>query len=520
MTGKAFRIIFASVLLFLNAFIYSVAFSPNEPAHLHYIPADAQAVICMNSRSIAGTLLYNVFFHEEQIVSLMEGDDESEKIDWTANMDNGLQFLGRITFVIMQAPSGEQLSFMMADVAKESKLEKFLSKREGTAEDLDQAVHFHSDGSVSFAYNNEVALIFTGSKDLAAIKKTALHVLHQKNPSPRDWKTIAGEEDFMMELHPGIEKMDDAPALKGLLGSFISSLRFNGVFGEDGLDMKYVLSTDPSLLANASDVFVLHEHQKEIPVDLLDGIFNLHLTFDPDRWVDWIAKGDLLDVPDSLESKLYGGLRSGLGDKFVLEVDGVRIVRFSEDQLNPSDKKKGISSVPIPEFKAAFALTDPDKIRDMMDQLAVDTLIRKDSSGYYSFSTPFNMDYHFIVQGNVLAMSNTDRYITDIDPLYKGFSNWFYFNSSNFISAIPIDSPFGFMIKGVMEEISTVHYGYGYSVGTNANNVNFDGKIFYNDKKKHSLIETISFMRAIASMFVGFKTPAEDEEGITSDEEY
>ncbi len=50
--------------------------------------------------------------------------------------------------------------------------------------------------------------------------------------------------------------------------------------------------------------------------------------------------------------------------------------------------------------------------------------------------------------------------------------------------------------------------------------MNFDGKIFYNDKKKHSLIETISFMRAIASMFVGFKTPAEDEEGITSDEEY
>lgn len=507
MVAKVFRIVFISVLLFANAFAYFIVYSPNTPKHLSYIPDNATMVFSVNSKNIAGTLTYNALFDQENFSPLIEHETEDD-FEWSGSFDNGLSLFGRITMMsVPDADSGRLHSVVLLDIADQSQLIRYLSENESKPEDLDEKNSYAQSGRTGVAFNQEVAVIITGKSSHLTKKKMALGILNKSAPSKEEWIALNDASDFTMVLHPGIEKMDAAPALKGMIGSFIHSMQLRGVFGEQNINMNYVLETDPALLDDASKVFVLHEHSETIPDALMDGIFNLHLSFEPERWVEWMSKGNLLNLPDSLKQPIYAGLEKSLGNRFVLEVDGVRILR-----LEKKEHENGISSVPVPDFKAAFSLKDPETVKALFSQLQRDSVVLADSGGVYTFKTPFDIEYHFLIQGNALAMSTTDRYITNPEEYFHGFSNWFYFNAANFIEAIPMESPIGFMIKGVMEEVSSVHYGYGFSTGTEANKVNFEGKLFYNDKKKHSLVESIMFIQSMAGIFVSSAPVAEEED--------
>lgn len=508
MVSKVFRIIFISVLLFANAFAYFIAYSPNEPKHLAYIPGNAMMVFSVNTKNIAGSLTYSFLFNQEEFSSLVDQETEGGP-DWSKNVNNGLNLFGRMTILMVPGGDGElPASVILSDISSHDRLQSFLQENGGTIEDLDEKNHYSAQGNSAFAFNDEVAVIISGPEKEESKKKLAISILNKTIPSEKEWFSVSDPNDFTMVLKPGIEKMDQAPALKGMIGSFIHSLGLSGNFKEENIDMRYSMTTDPELLADASTVFQMHEHTSDIPQELQEGIFRLQLTFEPARWVEWIKKGDLLNIPDSLEAKLYDGLQSSLGNHFILEVDGCRILRIDTD----TNSAAGLKSLPVPDFKAGFELRNPETAKALLEQLRADSLIRPDSGGVYSYTTPFDIDYHFTVIGNTLCMSTTDRYITDPASQFHGFSNYFYFNVSHFIEAIPMESPFGFMIRGVMEEVATVHYGFGYSVGTEANTMKWEGKLFYNDKKKHSLIETVRFLQAVGSMFVGSsETPADEE---------
>lgn len=497
MTGKIIRILFITLLLGVNTLIYYIYFQPNKPKHLAYIPEDAVMVFTVNTKEISGKLAYTALFNEEEFSELLEGEEESD-IDWAENVNNGLNFFGRITMMLIPDPDSIiPFSCMMLDIASESQFRKFLEKKEAAFEDLEGGITYAELESGSFVYNEEVAVIFNGGYHPNDWKKIGSEILMKKNPI----KHFSEDEnnlnkDFMMSVSPGIEKMDEAPALKGMMGSFIHKLIFSGEFKDEFVGMNYELVTDSTLLNDASAVFEKHEFKNEIPEELQEGIFNFHMTFNPEKWVEWMEKGNFLSIPDSVSKSIYSGLKQSLDQHFVLQVAGVRLMRIDLDST-----KNGMKTFPIPDFKAAFSLRDSKPVQLVFDQLVLDSVMTK-TEDVYLYTSPFQLQYKFKLSNESLSLSTTDEFILDPKNHFHGFSNWFYFNAENYIESIPGDNPIGFTVREVMQMVNSIHYGYGYSTSTKGNHLMWEGKMYYSEKKKNSLIETIKFIQKMAGLFV------------------
>jgi hypothetical protein len=171
-----------------------------------------------------------------------------------------------------------------------------------------------------------------------------------------------------------------------------------------------------------------------------------------------------------------------------------------------------MNTMVIPEFKVSFTLKDQKSVKELMEFLVLDSVMLRDSGGVYKYPSPSGLDYYFLVQQNVLALSTSDRFITNVADHFKGFSNYMYFNVQNFIDAIPgTGNPIGFIIKRMMDSYASIHYGYAYSVGASGNKINWKGRMYFSEKENHSLIETIFFLERMAAVVIG-TGPVEDAE--------
>lgn len=497
MTGKLIRVFFISLLLVLNALAYYFYFQPNEPRHLAYIPENSMMVFTINSKEITGKLAYTALFREGDFTGLMEDDTKSD-MDWSDNINNGLNFFGRITMLMLPNEHGAPFSCMLLDISSEKQLTSFLEKSGNQAVEIENGIRYADMSATSgIVFNREVAMIFTGNPEPESWKKEGAAVLAHRVPVKQlfdDPEKL--HKDFMMDICPAIEKMDQAPALKGMFGSFIKQLQVSGEFSEENIEMYYELMTDTVLVADAGEVFDEHEYQHEIPEELLNGILNVHLTFNPEKWVNWMQKGNLLAVPDSMKMVVYPRLAQSFGHQFVMEVNGVNLVRIELDS-----SVNGNKTFPLPDFTAAFSLKDSEPVKDLFEELLSDSLLSKEGE-IYTFVSPFKISYHFKITEKTLAMTTNKIFIEDPAAYFHGFSNWFYFNAENYISAIPGNNPVGYMVREVMLMVNNIHYSYGYTTGTKNNRLLWEGKMFYNETKTHSLIETIKFMQKMAGLFV------------------
>jgi hypothetical protein len=508
MTGKVIRLLFISALLFVNAYIYFLALSPNEPRHLSYIPADARMSISVNTRQISGKMAYSMLFDQEEFNTLL-ADREPGEGDFMKELDNGTDlFSGRITMALIASKdSGALNSVVFADLASEKKLRQSIEKDGAQIEALGENSFVALKGDMAIGFNHEIALMVSGPSGYLGKKEIIRSILAKENPNKEVWPLKDDAHDFNMFVHPGIETMQDAPALKGVIGSFIKTIGLEGTFRKSFIEMDYSMETDPALLADASQVFSQHDHLEKVPEEMQDGIFHMHMTFHPQKWVEWIEKGDLLGLPDSVQSMVYGGLKQTIGDQFVMEVDGARIFEFKSDSA-----ENKMNTMVIPEFKVSFTLKDQKSVKELMEFLVLDSVMLRDSGGVYKYPSPSGLDYYFLVQQNVLALSTSDRFITNVADHFKGFSNYMYFNVQNFIDAIPgTGNPIGFIIKRMMDSYASIHYGYAYSVGASGNKINWKGRMYFSEKENHSLIETIFFLERMAAVVIG-TGPVEDAE--------
>lgn len=497
MTGKLFRIFFISLLLTVNTFIYFIFFQVNIPKHLAYIPDNAMMVFSINTKEISGKLAYSALFNEKDFSELIDSDKESG-IDWSENINNGLNFFGRITMLFLPNPDSIiPISCMMVDVSSEKQLHSFLKKQNAEFENPETGITYSVTESGVIMFNEEIALIFNGVENHEQWRKSGLDVLNKKFATGNQ-KGIEQyyDKDFIISTKPGIEKMTDAPALKGIMGSFIQKLILSGDFQDTFVAMNYELVTDSTLLSDASKVFEKHEFSSTIPDELKQGIFNFHMTFNPEQWIDWMQKGNYLAIPDSISNDVYTGLQQSLGQQFVLQVDEIRLIKIDFDST-----KNGMKTFPLPDFKASFTLKDNEIVQMLFEQMTSKGILTKENA-QYQFKSQFDIKYNFKIEENVLAISTTDDFILDPQNHFYGFSNWFYFNAENYIEAIPADNPIGYTVKEVMHMVNSINYGYGYSTGTDKNRVLWEGNMYYTEMKKHSLIETIKFMHKMSGLFV------------------
>lgn len=488
---KLLKLVFIAALLFVNAWVLYLFYTPNNPEHLKYIPKNANLVFSVNTKQLSSELAHAALFEKDQFLNLLE-KEEGEESFFADKLDNGLSLSGRMTMIsFTDSVSGKSVTCFLVDVNDPQRFTEFLTEQEFEVEKAEENISLSYWNESPLAFNDEVAAI---ASDTGAHMMNALTGLLKKG-------AVAENEyanNLVGDFHDfSIYSMLNDP--EKILSVFLSEIKLTGDFNAESVDVE-ITATLKDEAGTKGNFFNAHKNSTAVPEYLQEGFLNMHFDVHTKKIFNIITEKIMLGKTRSVNRAVFKELSDNLGNKLLIRTMELKAIPNSDTsgKFDYYPLKNEIAII-IPMIDIVAEVNDKFFIRQLLDHFTGDSLPMEKDGEFYVFKSDFNINYYIHLDDNTLIISYTKKKDIDLEEEFKDYSNWIWYDLNGAMESITPEGNLIFetIISGgaeVMNEGIPFSNMYFYSTGEENHKVNWEGKIFFKSKENHTLIEFIRYI--------------------------
>jgi hypothetical protein len=509
------KAIFISLIFTLASvggwFYYTYVINNKIAPHIEYIPANASAVMIVNTHEMAGKFVYQAIFNYEDIEDFIpEKSEKKYKGRWDAGINLLQQFA---VFVFQDESSGKQYLGVMFGLTDKAEFQKLLSGKWDLSniKQKGKVGYKQLEPMLGVAFTDKTGVMVLAMDDewsKGNLKENAIGVLQTKkkqsllhsNPTFRGIFDQEFDIAFWSDLNWSV---GSTSWLREGLISFTEGTTALWEFEEKKVDVKLSYGIKPEQRSIFSHLFTAAKHD----VIQQDAFASTHFSLDQQQLKTFFEQNGL----DQLVMFHATGKATENRQLFDLFSNGVQVnftgissydmgyiqYDYDEDFNKVAYNKEKVTT--LPQFSAFAKVNDGAQLQNILSGLASDSVLIP-HNGYYELvnGSAYKVYLKAMETGHLCITTDKsfdDDYTIASTTLPMELSMDFVSLIDNWPSSSLQDMLIGTALGGVnnVEDLQLVYDQY------KDNALQFKGDFEFLEKNKHTLIEMVHLFQRAAN---------------------
>lgn len=486
---------------------YSYISKESSNKHLNFIPANAKAVVILDSKYLANDYYELLQFNPTKIDEFLPtGEGEGESVAELSAELPGIVPLEKIAFYLYQDIETKDQQFFRCFIATLSNKSQFLKKMNGmrekvTIKDIEGGqVHFFKEDNKLVLIKDDIGLVIEpvnpafklsmsiGEKHyMSVFSKGAISLLDESS---------SFSETCKQKNHVNLWSPNGEGLLKGFGGEMIG---INKMFNSQSISVNLKgenIETKVHLYLNEKDL-IIEKSNEVTPLDEQE-LFRLSISLNPDKFKDYchtILPSDKYFLLDGWTGQVCTSV-IGFRNEPVYKLKSDTIIdNIKLDTLIQIDTVELSRLVNLPHFLLAIELEDAKTVEGL---LKIDSTISA-KDGYFFSKIPnlINENIYMKIAGNSLILSSTPLGFK-YEPVYSTFA--FNMDIEKLISNYPPKDMFQALLIPTINKLDFKSFEMYYDT-MNDDFICLNGKLKLGKEDIHSLLKIVPFAFNMASNF-------------------
>ena len=496
---------FWPILVAVILIVYSYISAEAVNKHLNFIPANAKAVVVVDSKYLAKDFFELLKFNPTKIDEVLSVEENNDINELPAELP-GIVPLEKMAFYLYQDTRTKDQQFFRCFIASLSDGSQFLRKMNGMREEAIVAnieggqVHFFKEDNKLVLIKENIGLVIepinpTFKLNIAIGEEHYMSVFSNEAISLSE-ESPSFSETLRQKNHVTIWSPNEEGMLKGFVGEMIG---VDKMFNSQSISVNLIdenIETIVHLFLNEKDLLI-EKSTDIVPLNNQE-LLRLSMSLNPKKLKDYFQS--LIPSENYFLTDTWTGQIStsiiGFRNEPVYKLKADTLIDNSKlDTLIQIDTVELSRLVNLPHFALAIELADGKTVRELIRMDS--TITAKDGYFYTKIPNLINENIYIKITGNDLLLSSTPSGLK-YKPSYSTFA--FNMNIEGLISNYPPKDMLQALFIPTINKFDFKSFEMYYDK-MNDDFICLNGKLELGKEDVHSLLKVVPFAFNMASDF-------------------